>query len=241
MTGVTIELTGSESRETQTDVFGIFEFPNLTGGGNYNVRPVHSGYIFGEESHTFIDLTGENTVAFVGSQAIFSISGKIRNVDGSPAVGVNVNLDGASLLTTQTDTNGDYLFEDLGSGQSYTVTPSGTGFFSPLLSTVAQLSGHATGVDFVHYANAPEFVTVTGRVMDADGFAIPMARVMMIGPGGEAMSALSNPFGYFIFNEVRPGDVYSIGVKKKGSEFSTSPYSIYVTSAMSNVDFVADP
>jgi hypothetical protein len=238
---VAIELTGTEMQSTLTDAFGNFEFVNLTEGGNYIVQPRQVGYFFTESSHTFINLAGENTVAFVGALASYSISGRVTKSDGSPATGVELNLDGSSLSFAVTDMNGDYIFDDLAVGGSYTVTPVGTGFFSPRSAAIDALSGDASGVDFVDYANAPEFVTVTGRVMSADGFAIPMARVTMVGPGGESISALSNPFGYYIFTEVRPGDAYSIGVKKKGSAFSTSPYSIYVTSALSGLDFVADP
>lgn len=52
-----------------------------------------------------------------------SIQGQIRGPEGIPVEGVEVRLSGHKQAITTTNTAGEYSFEDLPPGQSYTVTP----------------------------------------------------------------------------------------------------------------------
>ncbi|HYW72820.1 MAG TPA: HYR domain-containing protein [Pyrinomonadaceae bacterium] len=88
-----------------------------------------------------------------------SIFGKIGNSSDGPAIGfggVTVILSGSQTATTTTDANGDYAFNNLPVGGSYSVTPSKAGFtFAPVLQQVANLSGNQE-LDFNCGFNKPQ-------------------------------------------------------------------------------------
>ena len=105
---VSVQLTGTEERLAQTDSDGRFQFVNLT-AGNYNVQPTAFGFTFTEPNEIFIDVTGEETVVFTGTEGSFTIAGNVSDQDGHPMVGVEMILD--EVGSTMTDSNGNYTFQ----------------------------------------------------------------------------------------------------------------------------------
>lgn len=66
----------------------------------------------------------------VGSSgSVYSISGKFIDRNGTPIVGLRVQLKGEATETATTDSNGDYMFENVSPG-SYTITPGDRGYSS---------------------------------------------------------------------------------------------------------------
>jgi hypothetical protein len=88
-----------------------------------------------------------------------SIFGKIGNTSDGPTIGfggVTVTLNGSQSATTTTDANGNYAFNNLLAGGSYSVTPSKAGFtFDPVLQQVVGLSGNQE-LDFNGGFNKPQ-------------------------------------------------------------------------------------
>ena len=81
----------------------------------------------------------------------YSISGMVMlaGVAHQPALGVTINLAGASTATTTTDADGSYSFTGLANG-NYTVTPSLSGFtFSPTNIAITLLAANSTAKNFV--------------------------------------------------------------------------------------------
>lgn len=73
--------------------------------------------------------------------ANFSISGQVTDEIGSGLSGANVSLGGSQTIATQTDSTGNYTFQNLPTSGSYEVTASLTGFtFSPG-QTITSASG----------------------------------------------------------------------------------------------------
>ena len=64
---ITITLSGSESRTQQTDSNGNFLFDNLATGGNYQVTPAKTGYLFTPSSFSVTNLNGSFTSTFSGT------------------------------------------------------------------------------------------------------------------------------------------------------------------------------
>ena len=79
----------------------------------------------------------------------------------------------------------------------------GTGFFAvpPLLPTAAP-------------------VTVSGRVLTADGSPIMGVRLSLLNSAGVVKTALSNQFGYFSFFQVTAGQTYILAATAKGHAFA---------------------
>jgi CSLREA domain-containing protein len=61
-------------------------------------------------------------------------------------------------------------------------------------------------------------VTLAGRIMTANSRAVGQAFVTLTNSSGQIKTVISNPFGYFKFSDVAPGD-YVVNVGRKGYKF----------------------
>jgi Carboxypeptidase regulatory-like domain len=242
ISGVAVKLTGAETRLAETDSDGFFHFVNLTPNANYNVQPKQVGYLFTEYSLDFVNLTGENTVVFTGTQSVFSISGRVRNGNGNGVSNIVVQLDGAFSNLVTTDANGNYSFPNLPADGSYTITPtSGNGSYSPAQIVINPLTGDITGADFTQFAPTAARVSASGRILTAQGRALSKARVSITNSQGETRSALSNSFGHYRFEDVAAGETYILSVSGKGYQFIDNPRVVFVLEELSDVNFRASP
>ncbi len=101
----------------------------------------------------------------VPTAAPVSVSGHVTDGNGAVISGATIQLDGGSTRTTITDTNGNYHFSNLESGQFYTVTPSLANYsFSPVNRSFS-LVGDRTDAAFTGTADA----TPTANAIDTTG------------------------------------------------------------------------
>ena len=84
-------------------------------------------------------------------------------------------------------------------------------------------------------------VSVSGRVMDARKRGIARAQVSITDPAGIVRTVLTNPFGYYHFNDVRAGETYIFQAKSKRYRFLNSPSVRFVSEDLTNFDFTALP
>ncbi len=85
-------------------------------------------------------------------------------------------------------------------------------------------------------------VSLSGRVRAADGRGL--ARTTVVLSGGsltEPIFSLTNPFGYYRFDNVPSGDSYLLSVRSKNYRFETSTIFVNVGDEMTGLDFVAEP
>ena len=78
---------------------------------------------------------------------------------------------------------------------------------------------------------------VAGRVLDSNGRAIDRATVVLIDVTGAARTAISNPFGYFIFTDVPVGETYVATVRHKRYRFAQQL--IDLTDNFTGLEFMA--
>lgn len=99
-------------------------------------------------------------------------------------------------------------------------------------------AGH-TATSNAFRVNAPTAaaVTVAGQVRTALGQPVAYARITMTDSAGATRFALTNPFGYYRFDEVGSGRTYVLSVQGKGSVFA--PQVLNVSEDLSAVDFTA--
>ncbi|HEX8456854.1 MAG TPA: carboxypeptidase regulatory-like domain-containing protein [Pyrinomonadaceae bacterium] len=146
--GVTVTLTGAQSATTTTDAQGNYSFANLP-TGTYTVTPSGADFVFEPGSRTFTNLSADQTANFLLSFAQYSISGRISDANGNPMPSVGITLSGSLNASTGTDANGNYLFNSLAKGGTYTVTPAKTNYnFTPPSATISNLNGNQAGVNF---------------------------------------------------------------------------------------------
>lgn len=81
---------------------------------------------------------------------------------------------------------------------------------------------------------------VGGRVTTADGRGIPKATVAVTLPSGQSRTVITNPFGFYNFEDIEVGQAYVFQVKSKGHTFSNSSQLITVNETIENLNFTAD-
>jgi hypothetical protein len=140
--GVTVTLTGTESRELKTDSNGVYSFNTLTVGGTYTVTPTRSGWTFSPVPPTVNNLTiGGATANFIGTGGLISGTIKDSSPTQQPIPNVSVSLTGTTSNSTLTDGNGNYKFTNLTLGGNYKVTPSHPNYtFNPTRREINPLS-----------------------------------------------------------------------------------------------------
>jgi hypothetical protein len=144
------------------------------------------------------------------------------------------------------------------------------GSFEITSSVIASGGDRASGGDFVvdatigqpigpEYSRAPGFavtpgfwtftplaptaagVTISGRIITADGAGLRNARLTLTGPNGPPRSAQSSGFGYYYFDDVPVGSLYVLTISSKRYTFAQPTLTILVLDSVSDADFVAEP
>ena len=80
-------------------------------------------------------------------------------------------------------------------------------------------------------------VSIGGRVLDTNGRGVSRAVVNMTDATGAVRTGLTNPFGYYRFENVRAGDAYIFEVRHKSHTFA--PQVLVLTDELSDFDFIA--
>ncbi len=82
-------------------------------------------------------------------------------------------------------------------------------------------------------------ISISGRVLNANGRAIPKAVISVTNQNGEQQTARTNPFGYYRFSEIPAGQTYVITVVSKRYTFASSLV-FSATENLTDVDFFAE-
>ena len=122
MAGVTMTLSGSMTGTMVTGSDGRYSFTNLPGGGNYTVTPSLPKFMFTPPSSTSNNLSSNRVINFTGSEATYTISGGVTNVDnGSSIDNFTMVLTGTRTAPPYHSSSG-YSFSGLPVDGDYTVT-----------------------------------------------------------------------------------------------------------------------
>ncbi|MGI8786354.1 MAG: LamG domain-containing protein [Pyrinomonadaceae bacterium] len=151
--------------------------------------------------------------------------------DSSPTVCFNL----PSFTTAQFPNLRIYHFE---SGAWQNRTGSSNSMTSTLCTMgLTSLSPFAIGL------NAPTAASVSigGRVLTAIGRGIRNVRVSLTDASGETRYAMTNPFGYYRFEDVESGATYILSVSAKRYRFENPTRILSVNEEIENLDFTASP
>jgi hypothetical protein len=82
-------------------------------------------------------------------------------------------------------------------------------------------------------------VSVSGRITTSEGEGINRAVVSITDSNGAIRSVLTNPFGYYRFEEILVGETYIINVNHKRYHFNPSSQVLTVIEDRDNINFIA--
>lgn len=220
LSGVTIDLSGSQSLEVVTDAQGQFRFAGLPTSGNYNVTVAKRHYTFDTASQSLVHPAGDGEVVFHGRLNRHSIGGRIRRTDGMNLGGVVVQLAQTPAISTTTDANGVYEFPGLAAGNNYTVVPSLTDFaFAPANLTSQDLSEDRQ----VNFTGRRIVFALAGSVTDDKG--VPLSDASINLSGSQTSSVVSDSQGHFEFIGLPASGSYTVTISKEHYSFTTSSQS----------------
>lgn len=120
-----------------------------------------------------------------------------------------------------------------------TGTSAGTKNNSATLSTAELGTGATAAATLTVVEPTAASATVSGRVLTAFGRGIPNTRVEMTDSNGQVRYAMTNPFGYYRFQDISVGATYIFSVTGKKHRFS--PKVVTLTNQIADLNFVAVP
>jgi hypothetical protein len=235
LSGVNVILGGSANLSTTTDALGNYSFPDLAefNGYTYTVVPLKPNYNFSPQAQTITHMdAGSKTLNFTAIPRTYSISGKVTEVL-SALGGLTVKLSGSTARTTTTNENGEYVFNDLNAGGSYTVTPTDTPFSSFTSQTFHDLSGDQT----YDFAGALKHYTISGRVLDGQtglaGTTVALTSNQLV------RTTLTDTNGNYSFADVTARGSYAVNAAKSYYTFNPTGLSFNNLGADRKADFAA--
>jgi uncharacterized protein (DUF2141 family) len=233
--GVTINLSGDLATSTTTSNGGLYSFSNIA-NGTYSVVASLATYTFSPTSIPVtisgVDSTGNNFTSSTIPR--HSVSGQVT-FNGIGFSGVTVAASGDSpLVTTTTNTSGQYTLSGLFEGETYTITPSVPGYtFTPASSP--QLIGvtDTTGVNFATATGSG--YNISGTVnLNTFGMGPGLQGVTLSLNTSPVVSAVTTSTGFTISNI--PNGNYTLTPSLAGAESAFYPPNIQLT--VSNADLI---
>jgi hypothetical protein len=230
---VTIQITGSASMTTLTDINGFYSIGSLPPGSNLTVTASRAG--FSPPGVSVTNLSQDQTINFSG-RAGLTISGKVVDNKGAPVNYITLNVNTTPVSTATTDANGNYTFSMLPEGGTFTVTPTSSyATFSPVSATTGPLTGDVILSNFV--AALP--INISGHIASGGSGAYGVAVTLT---GSASQTTQTDSSGNYAFYSLPNGGTYT--VTPSSSIYTFSPPGQTLANVVSNqqgVNFTALP
>ena len=199
-----------------TDSNGFFDFGNgFLGAQPYLIcfnEGSFANYFF-EPPILFIQFQNPSNNDFVGRPKTASLSGAVT-VGGVGKAGISLFTGSPQFLSTTTDANGNYTFNNVGEGATLTVQVNTDTYpFSPATQTVT-VNGATTGLNFAAPLNQ---YLIYGKVTDVSLSAIP--GVTMTLTGGANATIQTDSQGNYSFGPLPANLDYVVAATKTGYSF----------------------
>lgn len=235
LSGVTVNLLGTDSKMATSGSDGAYTFAQVL-GGNQTITPAMPSFTFAPaqiQLNVTADSTGND---FVGIYIPHNLSGSVR-VGGSPLPGATIAISGPINSMAMTDSAGAYNFMALPRG-SYTVELSTAGY-APQSFTV-NMDDRDVTQDF---SAVPLLSSIFGRITGPNGLGLPGA-IVTANDGSNVVTATTNASGDFILGPLPPplGGSYTVVPSTTCQTYNFAPISRSVPLAGANVmgvDFAA--
>ncbi len=229
LSGINITLKGgAKSLSMSTDSGGNYAFNDLLADRNYTVTPRSSQKMtFTPPSRSINKLSRDESADFSGvvKPDLYKISGRVTDQNKRALSGINLALKGeAKSLSMSTDSEGNYAFDQLPAGGSYTITPQPSQkiTFTPPGRSINNLRKDASA-DFTGVVQVDEVYKISGRVTNNGK---PLGGIHIRIGGARATSTDTDSHGYYSFGGLRAGGDYTIMPVDEKANFTPPSRSI---------------
>lgn len=252
MPGITVQLTGTQTRIVQTNTFGYYGFYNLPIGGTYTVTPQPSAITFTPAAQTFTNLTTDLLdVDFTSSAANQAPTVQLN----SPADGATFNMPAViPISATATDADGSIVHLSVsasnGTFSSSIGQTNGSTYNAPWQPTIpgnytltAQARDNGGRQSFVQInitVNAPGPVSVSGRIVNRDSQSIAGVTVTLRDYPEEQnviATATTDANGNYTIPDVATFNNYILRAEKLNYSFSPQQRIYFNLAASQTADF----
>jgi Tol biopolymer transport system component len=179
---VTVTLSGSQNRTTQTNPDGTYSFSDLPAGSDFTITPARSCLDFAPGNRTFNNLSANQTADFSATPRTTHYSGRVTRFGtgaGMAGVIVNVFTGTSSSPSTTTDANGYYSITGATGGGL--LIPSKTNYyFDP--SSVSINTCEMSDVNFSGHSANNLLLNDSSYTVEEDGGSIQIS----VARGGNA-------------------------------------------------------
>ncbi len=231
--GITIVLNMNPGNTVQTDSNGNYIFTNVAAGQSYRVGPASLDYTFNPFAIDITNLNG-NAIANFTAIPLYDITGRITDPSGAGVSGVFVSVSGPMSRSTTSDSNGNYLINDLPAGGDYVMTLSKANFlFEPPLQNFNNLSGHQTA----NFTALPSF-QIDGRITEPSGARI--SNVVVAFSGTRSGTIMTDLNGSYILH-LPAGGSYTLTPSKANYTFEPVSRPFNNLSAHQSANFTGTP
>ncbi|MDQ3799996.1 MAG: hypothetical protein M3384_11125 [Acidobacteriota bacterium] len=251
--GIALTRVGTAISPNSQNTSEIFRLVNPPSGANTVEVTLASVPVIG---NPFVNYVVGGAITFLGvsqaapNGAFFPASG----TSNSPTVVVTDSVNGDVVLDTLA-VSPTAVFVAPGAGQierwdgqqyfgnSFDIGAGSTEAVMPALTTSSWIMSTADNwalgaVTIRQFVTTAASVSVGGRLIAANARGIANARVKMTGADGAARYAVTSPFGYFRFDNVQVGEVYTFTVESKQYRFK--PQAVFVGEELHDLNFVAE-
>ncbi len=193
-----------------------YNSPNNGDDVGYGIAVDSSGnvYVTGIENRS--DLGQDINIWTRKYKVVYNISGTITDgVNPIPDVTVSIIKDGTPLISTTSDTSGNYSFYDLDAGSNYVVKPIKNHWtFIPVEWTYTNLSKD----EEANYLGNLNTCFITGNITE-DGNPLEGVIVSLIKDGTNNDTTTTNSSGEYVFSDLIAGSTYVIEPSKEHYSF----------------------
>ena len=230
--GLTVRLFAPDGRqvgETTTDADGGYRFDDQATYEGYRVALVRpAGLTSDQPLSRTVDLADADQVVDFALRAIVpvSVSGAVRDPDGQPLAGIQIQLTGPGPdRTAVTDADGAYVFDDVPAGNGYTLAATAPDETSAsggrTFSVPEETETPVTDQDFTI---TPDPRGSAGGTVSVEGEG-PAAgvRVVVTDADGDQRIAITDAEGRWSIEDLRPGRFRVAVVPGEGVEVVGDP------------------
>ena len=247
LSGVKMTLTSTTPGfipRVATTVSGKYSFTGVPAGRSYVLTPTHVTYGFTPVRKSYPTLTANQTAQnFTAALRPYVVSGKVT-VGTAAFSGVKMTLTSSTIAgftprAVLTDSGGNYKLTGLTYGQTYTVTPSYTGYvFTPTNRTYPGITGDKLQQN---YTTAPKLYTVSGKVsFGAAGLGGVTVTLSNTATGGVVKTVTTLNNGSYTITGVPERIAYTLTPKMLGYRFTPESKSLaLLKSNLTRQDFAA--